>query len=141
MIIIDRHLKLKKNLALFKILNKRKTYILTTSNDKKKINYFKKKKKIKIIKINSLGKKDDFIILLKKLFNLGKRRLLVESGLRFLNELINFRLISDIYVFKSNKKLSYNGINNGSLNFLKKNIIKKINVNLYEDTLSKVSVK
>ena len=44
LIIIDRHLKLKKNLALFKILNKRKTYILTTSNDKKKINYFKKKR-------------------------------------------------------------------------------------------------
>ena len=84
-----------------------------------------KKKKIKIIKINSLGKKDDFIILLKRLFNLGKRRLLVESGLRFLNELINFRLISDIYVFKSNKKLSYNGINNGSLNFLKKILLKK----------------
>ena len=104
-------------------MNKRKTYILTTSNDKKKINYFKKK--IKIIKINSLGKKDDFIILLKRLFNLGKRRLLVESGLRFLNELINFRLISDIYVFKSNKKLSYNGINNGSLNFLKKILLKK----------------
>ncbi len=141
LIIIDRHLKLKKKLALFKILNKRKSYILTTSKDKKKINYFKKKK-INIIQIKCLSKKDDFIILLKKLFNLGKRRLLVESGLRFLNQLINFRLISDIYVFKSNKKLSYNGINNGSLNFLKKNIIKKkINVNLYEDTLSKVSIK
>ncbi len=122
-------------------MNKRKTYIFTTSKDKRKISYFKKKG-IQIIKIDSLQEKNDFINLLKKIFKLGKRRLLIESGLRFLNQLTKFKLVNDIYVFKSNKKLNYNGINNGNLHFLKKyNLKKKINVNLYDDTLYKVFTK
>ena len=44
LLIIDRKLKLKTNLKLFKIANKRKTYIFTLSKNKRKISFFKKKK-------------------------------------------------------------------------------------------------
>ena len=44
LIIIDRNLKLKKKLKLFNIIDRRKTYIVTTSKNAKKISFFKKKK-------------------------------------------------------------------------------------------------
>ena len=43
LIIIDRKLKLKKNLKLLNITRKRKTYILTLSKNDKKISFFKKR--------------------------------------------------------------------------------------------------
>ena len=139
--IIDRNLHLKKNLKIFKILNKRKTFIITSSNNQKKINFFKQKK-FKIIKIKSLKSKDDFILLFKKIFNLGKSRILIETGMIFLNELLRYNLISDLFLFMSTKKLGRNGYNNTNINSLKKyNFKKKENVNLEGECLYKVKVK
>ena len=141
LIIIDRKLKLKKNLKLFNIVKKRSTYIFTTSNNKKKINYFKKKG-IKIIQINRLDKKKDFINLFKNIFDNSKRRILIETGLTFLNKLLKFGLIYNLYIFKSNKKLKGNGYNNSIPNQIKRfKIKKKINVNLENDDFYKIKVK
>lgn len=141
LVIIDRKLKLKKNLKLFQITNKRNTYLVTTSNDLKKINFFKKKN-ISIIKLNSLSSKNNFLLFLKKLFLLGARRILIESGLVFLNELLKMDLINNLYAFKSNIKLKSNGFNNTKINLIKnlKNL-KRINVNLENDRLLKYKVK
>ena len=79
-----------------------------------------------------------FSILKKRGFN----RILVESGLRFLNELLKIKIISNLYVFKSPIKLGNNGLNNCSANFIKKlNLFKRIKVNLNEDQLYKVKIK
>ena len=78
LIIIDKDLKLKKNLRLFNLANKKKNFIFTSSNDQKK--KISKKKKIKIIKINQLLDKEDFFDFLNKIFKLGKRRILIETG-------------------------------------------------------------
>ena len=43
LIIIDRNLKLKKKLKLYNISKKRKTYIFTNSNNKKKFLFLKKR--------------------------------------------------------------------------------------------------
>ena len=59
LIIIDRNLRLKKNLKLLSLTNKRKTYLFTTSNDNQKISFFKKKK-IRVIKLEKLIDKKDF---------------------------------------------------------------------------------
>ena len=127
--IIDRNLRLKKNLKIFNIINKRKTFIITTNNNQKKINFFKQKK-FKIIKIKSLNSKEDFILFLKKIFNLGKSRILVETGLVFLNELLRYDFINDLFLFMSSKKLGSNGYNNTKINNFKKyNLNKKENVN------------
>ena len=141
LIIIDRYLKLKKNLKLFGLSRKRKTYIVTMSNNKKKIQFLKNKK-LKIISINDLKNNHDFKILTKKFFNLGFRRILVESGLIFLEELLKQKLINNLFIFQSNKKLGKNGFKkfktNNVLNF---KFREQIKVNLDEDKLFKIKVK
>ena len=44
LIIIDRNLKLKKNLKLLNLSKKRRIYIVTLSKNKKKLSFFKKKR-------------------------------------------------------------------------------------------------
>ncbi len=140
LIIIDRNLKLKKKLKLYNIAKKRKTYIFTNSNNKKKISFLKKKN-IKIIKFSNLENKEDFINLFKKIYKIGKRRILIETGLIFLNKLFNYKLIQELYLFKSGKNLKYNGSNNAKLKYLKKiSLNQRIKINLDNDTLHKVRV-
>ena len=119
LIIIDRKLKLKKNLNLIKLTNKRVTTIVTVSKNKKKISFFKKKK-IRFIFINQLKNKKDFYFLISKLFKLGKRRILIETGLTFLNQLFNMKIINNLYIFRSNYLLKKNGYNNARVNYIKR---------------------
>ncbi len=138
-IIVDRNLRLKKKLKMFK-LNNRKIYILTSSNNKKKISYFKKNK-IKIIKISKLVTRDDFNSIFKKLFKIGKRRILVESGLIFLTKLIRFKMINDLFLFKSNNRLNSFGYNNKRPSIISNLKLKrKINVNLSGNELYKIRI-
>ena len=138
--IIDRKLRLKKNLALYSLAKKRKTYLLTTSNNSKQTSFLKKRN-IKIIKLNSLLTKDDFFNLFRKLFQLGKRRILIESGLIFLNQLLKMNFINNLYIFKSNIKLKSNGFNNSKKNLIKNlKILKQVNVNLNNDKLLKARI-
>ena len=140
LVIIDRKLRLKKNLALYSLAKKRKTYLLTTSNNSKKTSFLKKRY-IKIIKLNSLLTKDDFLNLFTKLFQLGKRRILIESGLIFLNQLLKMNFINNLYIFKSNTKLRSNGFNNSKKNLIKNlKILKQVNVNLNNDKLLKARI-
>ena len=141
LIIIDKNLKLKKKLKLFSLLNKRKTYIFTSSNNQKKINYLKKKR-IKIIKINKLQFKEDFKIFFDKIFELGYGRVLIETGLIFLNELIKFKFINELYLFQSNILLRNKGYNNTNLKLLKRlKLGNSLKVNLKNDKLFKIRVK
>ena len=140
LLIIDRFLKLKKKLKLFGITKKRKTYIFTETHEKNKISYLKKKN-CKIVKIKSLKTKNDFLNLLRIIFKLGKRRILVESGLIFLHKLLEFKIVNELFIFKTNIKLKHNGYNNISSNFLKKFKLKKSEkVNLIDDKLFKIKV-
>ena len=134
--IIDLNLKLKKNLLLNKILKKRITYLITYKSNSKKAQIYKKKG-YKIILITSLKNKIDFIFLFKKLYKMGYSRVLVESGLSFFNTLIKNRLINELYIFKSNKKLRKNGKNNTTLKYLKNIQAKQISINLNNDKLYK----
>ena len=60
----------------------------------------------------------------------------------FLNQLLQKRLINNLYIFQSSNKLKKNGFNNSSINIIKKmKLPKKVNVNLYEDKLYKVIIK
>ncbi len=140
LVIIDRKLKLKKNLKLLSMTQKRKTYLVTASNNLKKISFFRRRK-IQIIKIKSLASKENFLDLFKKLFKIGKRRILIESGLILLNILLKKKLINNVYIFQSDKKLRYNGSNNTKKNLIKSlKFLTKINVNLNNDKLFKVRI-
>ena len=134
--IIDLNLKLKKNLLLNKILKKRKTYLITYKANIKRAQTYKKKG-YKIIFIKSLVNKSDFNLLFKKIYKMVYSRILVESGLTFLNNLIKNRLINDLYIFKSNYNLKKRGGNNASFKYLKSISFKPISINLKNDKLYK----
>ena len=141
LIIIDLKLKLKTNLDLFNLSKKRKITIVTSVTKSKKMFYLKKKG-IKFIKIISLSDKKDFFHLFKVLSKRGYNRILIESGLIFLDNLLKNKLIFNLYVFKSPIKLGKDGLNNGSVNLIKKfKIFKKIKVNLDGDELYKIKIK
>ena len=132
--IVDLNLKLKKNLLLNKIINKRKTFIITNKSNLKKVSIYKKKG-YKFIFINALKDKKDFISLFKKIYKLGYSRVLLEAGLIFLNTVIKNKLVNNLYLFKSNQNLRKTGKNNFSPNFLKKIRFKPISINLNGDKL------
>lgn len=134
--ILDLKLKLKKNLAMKNLLNKRKTYLITLKNNNKKMSNYKKLG-FKIILIDSLENKEDINKLYKKLYKIGYSRILVESGLTFLNFLIKNKMMNDLYIFKTNNNLGKNGKNNDTSSYLKKNFSKQITINLNGDKLFK----
>ena len=141
LIIIDLKLKIETNLDLFNLPRKRKIVVVTLIKKNKNITKLKKRG-VKFIQITSLNNKNDFIYLFSILKKRGFNRILVETGLRFLNELLKIKIISNLYVFKSPIKLGNNGLNNCSANFIKKlNLFKRIKVNLNEDQLYKVKIK
>jgi len=134
--IIDLDLKLKKNLLLNRILKKRKTYLITKKINSKRATTFKKKG-YRIIYIDSLSSKNDFKSLYKKIYKMGYSRILVETGLTFINTLIKNKLINDFYIFKTNHNLKKKGKNNASLKYLKRISCKRILINLNNDKLYK----
>ena len=135
--IIDLNLKLKKNLSIINIARKRKVFLITTINNDKKINFFKKKG-FKIILVNSFSSKDDFKKMFQYIYQLGYCRAFFETGLTFLNVLLKYKLLNILYVFRSNIMLKKNGLNNSTPYYLKKiKLNKKIKINLINDTLYK----
>ena len=77
--------------------------------------------------------------MLSRIYNLGYCRPFFETGLTFLNTLIKFKLLNNLYVLQNSKKLKTKGLNNVSIKYLKKiKLKKKINVNLNNDSLYKI---
>ena len=139
-ILLDLKLKLKKNLTLFKDNMNRKIIIITSNSNIDKINFFKKKN-IKFIFIDKLKNKSDYVNLFTKLKKIGYNRILIESGLIFLKDLLIKKLVSNLYLFKSFKKLNNDGRNNTSSTMLKNlGKFKKIKVNLNGESILKVKL-
>ncbi len=134
--VLDLNLKLKKKLSLNNYLKTRKTFLITGKNNSKKSLVYKKLG-YKIIFINKLKDKNDFNSLYRKIYKMGYSRMLVETGLTFLNNLIKKKLIHELYIFKSNKKLGKNGKNNDTSNYLKRIHPKLLTINLNGDILFK----
>jgi len=136
--IIDLNLKLKKNLLLNSIINKRRTFLITKNKNKNKTNLFKKKG-FKIMFVDSLVSKNDFRKMFHYVYKLGYSRIFFETGLTFLNSLIKYRLLNNLYIFQNKESLKKSGYNNNSFEYLKKfKLKKKINVELNDDSLYKI---
>ena len=134
--IIDLNLKLKKKLSLNNLLKKRKTYLITNKNNSRKTLAYKKLG-YKIILINNLNNKKDFYTLYKTIYKLGYARILIETGLTFLNSLLKDKLINELYIFKSDYKLGKSGKNNDTSKYLNKISPKLQAINLNGDKLLK----
>ena len=119
LIILDRKLNIKKNLKIFKVKTSRKIYIFTTKNNKTKIKWLKKNN-VKVFIFKKMTTKDDFKKLFKFFIKMRFSRIFIESGLTFLNFMINIKFINYIYIFKTNLNLKQNGFNNSSNSLLKK---------------------
>ena len=105
-IILDNNLKMNISSYIFRTANKDNTVIFYNKADKRKISIFKKKS-IHLIK-SSLLKNEffDIKLILKKLYSLGCRNLLVEGGNDLSQSFIKKRLFNHFYLFKSPKSLS-----------------------------------
>jgi diaminohydroxyphosphoribosylaminopyrimidine deaminase/5-amino-6-(5-phosphoribosylamino)uracil reductase len=105
-IILDNYLNTKTTSYIFRTANKNNTVIFYNNANKTKIALFKKKG-IKLVKSN-LMKNDyfDFKSILKKLYNLGCRNLLVEGGNDLSKNILQNKLFNQFYIFQSQKNLS-----------------------------------
>ena len=139
-IILDNNLETNTKSYIFKTANKDNTFIFYNEADKSKILNFKKKK-INLIKSKINNQKQfDLYIVLKKLYKLGCRNILVEGGNRLTNEFLKKKIFNKFYLFKSPQKLSklreYKEFN--GFDILKKNYKKKfkLNSNFGKDTIT-----
>ena len=105
-IILDNKLEMNTNSYIFSTANKNNTIIFYKNASKAKISVFKKKH-ICLIKSN-LSKNGyfDITVILKKLYDLGCRNLLVEGGNDLSKNIIKKKLFNQFYLFKSPKNLS-----------------------------------
>ncbi len=104
-IILDKNLDIGSNTYIFKSAKKNNTIIFHNSLNSTKIRILKKKG-ITLIKMKLNSKKRfDLMIILKKLFLLGIRNLLVEGGDNITKNMLKNRLINQFYLFESLKDL------------------------------------
>jgi len=143
LIIVDRFFKIKKDLKMFRNIN-RKIYIVIKHENKKKELYFKKLGIVVLKLKKNLNYKNEteelFFLLKKNNFN----RVLVEAGVTFLNSILKFNLIKNFYLFKSSSALKLKGYNNATSYFIKNiklSTKNRIKVNLKSDNLYKVKLK
>ena len=139
-IILDKNLNMKINSYIFKTANKNNTIVFYKNAEKFKISNFKRKG-IRLIKSNL--KSDGYFDLrsiLKKLYKLGCRNLLVEGGNDLTGTFLKKRLFNQFYLFKSSKKLS-KLVDYKEFKFIKKlsqnyKIKSKINTKLGKDKIT-----
>ena len=117
-IILDNKLKSNINSYIFKTANKKNTIFFYNEASNLKIIEFKKKK-IKIIKAKlDSNKRFHILIVLRKLYNLGCRNIIVEGGNELTKNLLKKKIFNQFYLFESQKKISksteykeFNGLN------------------------------
>ena len=139
-IILDNNLEMNISSYIFRTANKDNTVIFYNKADKTKVSVFKKKG-ILLIKSNLLKKKDfDIRSILKKLYILGCRNLLVEGGNILSKYIIKNKLFNEFYLFRSPKNLSklvahkeFNCFKDLSQKYKNK---KKINTQLGKDSIT-----
>ena len=139
-IILDNMLDMNTNSYIFRTANKVNTIIFYKKAERNKISIFKKKG-IQLIKSNLLKNGNfDIKVILKKLYSLGCRNLLVEGGNNLSKSIIKKKLFNQFYLFKSPNSLSklvaykdFNCFKDLSQKYKSKN---KINMNLGKDLIT-----
>jgi diaminohydroxyphosphoribosylaminopyrimidine deaminase / 5-amino-6-(5-phosphoribosylamino)uracil reductase len=105
-IILDNNLNTKTNSYIFKTADKTNTIIFYNKANKQKITLFKKKG-IQLMKSNLIRLKYfDLKLVLKKLYKIGIRNILVEGGNDLSGNFLKKKLFNQFYLFKSPKILT-----------------------------------
>ena len=105
-VVLDKYLDIGFKTYIYKSVKRNNTIIFHDSLNLSKTKLLKKKGII-LVKVR-LNKKKIFDLknILKKLFSLGIRNLLIEGGDKITKDLLKNRLINQFYLFKSSKVLS-----------------------------------
>ena len=104
-IILDRNLSIKKNSQIYSTSINNNTVIFYNTKKQKKINLLKKRG-IKLIKLPvNNDNLFDLKLVLKNIFSIGCRNLLVEGGKNLTDSFIKNKLFNEFYLFKSPNKL------------------------------------
>ena len=138
-IILDSNLKIKLSSYIFKSAKKNNTILFHNSSNKTKVSILKKR--ISLIKLKQ--KKNDYLnlkMILKRLYILGIRNLLVEGGDKLSKNFLKNSLFNKFYLFKSPKILAKddNNLIFTSMNILNKkyNDKSKVSTKLAKDTIT-----
>ena len=104
-VVLDKNLDIGLNTNIYKSVKRNNTIIFHDSFNLSKTKLLKKG--VILVKVR-LNKKKNFDLknILKKLFSLGIRNLLIEGGDKITKDLLKNRLINQFYMFKSSKVLS-----------------------------------
>jgi len=105
-IILDNKLNSKLNKYIITSANKKNTIIFYNEASKATILNFKKKKILLIKSRLDKNKNFDFQDILKKLFKMGCRNLLIEGGGILTNNLLKKRVFNEFYLYKGQRVLS-----------------------------------
>ena len=104
-IILDKNLDIRMNTYIYKSANNNNTIIFHHSSNRSKIKTLRRKG-INLIKSKlNTKKKFDLKTILKKLFSLGIKNLLVEGGEKITKNMLKNKLINQFYLFESLKTL------------------------------------
>ena len=104
-IILDKNLDIRMNTYIYKSANNNNTIIFHHSSNRSKIKTLRKKG-INLIKSKlNAKKKFNLKTILKKLFSLGIKNLLVEGGEKITKNMLKEKLINQFYLFESLKTL------------------------------------
>ncbi len=134
-LILDKDLKVKVNSFIVSSSSKYNTVIFHSTNNKKKINYLRRKKiKLVFVALNKYGSMD-LKFIFKKIYENGIHNMLVECGSKLTNNILKEKLFNEFYLFKSNNKIiNKDRINVKNINKNLKIIFKnKENINTYLD--------
>ena len=105
-VILDNYLKTNTTSYIFKTSNKNNTIIFYNKANTVKISLFKKKG-IQLIKTNLVNDKYfDLKAILKKLYKIGCRNILIEGGNDLTGSFLKKKIYNQFYFFKSSKTLS-----------------------------------
>ena len=126
-IILDKNLEIKLNSYISRSVEKKNTIIFYNKSNYQKIKILKRKGFVLVKSQLNSSKLFDLKKILKKLFSLGVRNLLVEGGDKVTKNLIKNKLIDIFYLFQSSKILPKSKINQSfsSFKILNKNYKKK----------------
>ena len=104
-IILDRNLEISLNSYIYKSVKNNNTIIFHCSSDNKRIRILKKKGIVLVKSKLNVKKRFNLKIILKKIYSLGIRNLLVEGGDKITKNMLKNRLINQFYLFQSLKNL------------------------------------
>lgn len=124
--------KLEFNSINLKNQHLRNSYVFHGSKDIKKIKKFSKKFKLFYFNFKTHLPCLD---ILKKIYNLGHKKILIEGGINTLHRFIRSNLVNELYIIRNNQKFGKHGMLKGTSVLKNKNLFLDETITLEDDSI------